>query len=220
MDDARTLFHEFGHALHGLLSDVTYPSIAGTSVSTDFVELPSQLYEHWLQTPEVLKRFAVHFRTGKRMPDALVQRLDASSKFNQGCTTLEYVSSALADLELHSLTDASHVDMTRFEAELLKKLGMPPEISMRHRLPHFAHIFSGGGYASGYYSYMWSEVMDADAFGAFEEAGNVFDRKTAQRLKEFIYAAGNRRDPVEAYTAFRGRLPTSEAMLRKRGLVA
>ncbi len=220
MDDARTLFHEFGHALHGLLSDVTYPSIAGTSVSTDFVELPSQLYEHWLQTPEILKRFAVHFRTGKRMPDALVQRLDASSKFNQGCTTLEYVSSALADLELHSLTDASHVDMTRFETELLKKLRMPPEISMRHRLPHFAHIFSGGGYAAGYYSYMWSEVMDADAFGAFEEAGNVFDRKTAQRLKDFIYSAGNRRDPVEAYTAFRGRLPTSEAMLKKRGLAA
>ncbi|MFM9848981.1 MAG: M3 family metallopeptidase [Hyphomicrobiaceae bacterium] len=220
MDDARTLFHEFGHALHGLLSNVTYPSIAGTAVSTDFVELPSQLYEHWLQTPEVLKRFAVHFRTGKRMPDALVQRLDASSKFNQGCTTLEYVSSALADLELHSLSDASHVDMTSFETGLLKKLGMPPEISMRHRLPHFAHIFSGGGYAAGYYSYMWSEVMDADAFGAFEEAGNVFDRKTAQRLKEFIYSAGNRRDPVEAYTAFRGRLPTSEAMLKKRGLAA
>lgn len=220
MDDARTLFHEFGHALHGLLSDVTYPSIAGTSVSTDFVELPSQLYEHWLQTPEILKRFAVHFRTGKRMPDALVARLEASSKFNQGCATLEYVSSALADLELHSLEDASQVDMTRFEAALLQKLGMPAEISMRHRLPHFAHIFSGGGYAAGYYSYMWSEVMDADAFGAFEEAGNVFDRKTARRLEEFIYSAGNRRDPVEAYTAFRGRLPTSEAMLKKRGLAA
>lgn len=220
MDDARTLFHEFGHALHGLLSNVTYPSIAGTSVSSDFVELPSQLYEHWLQTPEILKRFAVHFRTGKRMPDALVARLEASSKFNQGCATLEYVSSALADLELHSLEDASQVDMTRFEAALLQKLGMPAEISMRHRLPHFAHIFSGGGYAAGYYSYMWSEVMDADAFGAFEEAGNVFDRKTARRLEEFIYSAGNRRDPVEAYTAFRGRLPTSEAMLKKRGLAA
>jgi peptidyl-dipeptidase Dcp len=220
MDDARTLFHEFGHALHGLLSDVTYPSSAGTSVSTDFVELPSQLYEHWLQTPEILKRFAVHFQTGKRMPDELVQRLDASRKFNQGFATVEYVSSALADLELHSLANSSSVDMTSFEAGLLKKLGMPAEISMRHRLPHFAHIFSGGGYASGYYSYMWSEVMDADAFGAFEEAGNVFDRKTAKRLKEFIYSAGNRRDPAEAYTAFRGRLPTSEAMLKKRGLAA
>ncbi len=220
MDDARTLFHEFGHALHGLLSDVTYPSIAGTSVSTDFVELPSQLYEHWLQAPEILKRFAVHFRTGERMPDALVERLDASRKFNQGFATVEYVSSALADLELHSLADASSVDMTSFEAGLLKKIGMPAEISMRHRLPHFAHIFSGGGYASGYYSYMWSEVMDADAFGAFEEAGNVFDRRTAKKLKEFIYSAGNRRDPVEAYTAFRGRLPTSQAMLKKRGLAA
>ncbi len=220
MDDARTLFHEFGHALHGLLSNVTYPSIAGTAVSTDFVELPSQLYEHWLQTPEVLKRFAVHFRTGKRMPDALVERLEASRKFNQGFTTLEYVSSALADLELHSLGDAANLNLTSFETKLLKTLGMPPEITMRHRLPHFAHIFSGGGYAAGYYSYMWSEVMDADAFGAFEDAGNVFDRKTAKRLKEFIYSAGNRRDPVEAYTAFRGRLPTSEAMLRKRGLAA
>jgi peptidyl-dipeptidase Dcp len=220
MDDARTLFHEFGHALHGLLSDVTYPSIAGTSVSTDFVELPSQLYEHWLQTPEILRRFAVHFRTGERMPDALVERLEASRKFNQGFATVEYVSSALADLELHSLADSASVDMTSFEAGLLKKIGMPAEISMRHRLPHFAHIFSGGGYASGYYSYMWSEVMDADAFGAFEEAGNVFDRRTAKKLKEFIYSAGNRRDPVEAYTAFRGRLPTSEAMLKKRGLAA
>lgn len=219
MDDARTLFHEFGHALHGLLSDVTYPSIAGTSVSKDFVELPSQLYEHWLQTPEILKRFAVHFRTGKRMPDALVQRLEASRRFNQGFATVEYVSSALADLELHSLADSSHVDTTSFEANLLKKLGMPSEISMRHRLPHFAHIFSGG-YGAGYYSYMWSEVMDADAFGAFEEAGNVFDRKTATRLKEFIYSAGNRRDAAEAYTAFRGRLPTSEALLKKRGLAA
>ena len=219
-DDARTLFHEFGHALHGLLSDVTYPSIAGTSVSTDFVELPSQLYEHWLLTPEVLKRFAVHHRTGKRMPDALLQRLEAARKFNQGCATVEYVSSALADLELHSLTSAAGLDITTFERELLARLGMPREIVMRHRLPHFAHVFSGGGYAAGYYSYMWSEVMDADAFGAFEEAGNVFDRKTARRLAEFIYAAGNRRDPADAYVAFRGRLPTSEAMLKKRGLAA
>jgi peptidyl-dipeptidase Dcp len=219
-DDARTLFHEFGHALHGLLSDVTYPSIAGTSVSTDFVELPSQLYEHWLLTPEVLKRFAVHFRSGECIPDALVQRLDAARKFNQGFATIEYVSSALADLELHSLNSATGLDITKFERELLNRLGMPREIIMRHRLPHFAHVFSGGGYAAGYYSYMWSEVMDADAFGAFEEAGNVFDRKTARRLEEFIYSAGNRRDPVDAYVAFRGRLPPSEAMLKKRGLAA
>lgn len=219
-DDARTLFHEFGHALHALLSNVTYPSIACTAVATDFVELPSQLYEHWLLTPEVLKRFAVHFRTGKRIPDALVERLEAARKFNQGFATVEYVSSAIADLELHSLAPAADLDITSFERELLSRLGMPREIVMRHRLPHFAHVFSSGGYAAGYYSYMWSEVMDADAFGAFEEVGNVFDRKTARRLEEFIYSAGNRRDPVDAYVAFRGRLPTTEALLRRRGLAA
>jgi peptidyl-dipeptidase Dcp len=219
-DDARTLFHEFGHALHGLLSDVTYPSLAGTSVSTDFVELPSQLYEHWLLTPEVLKRFARHFRTGQPMPDALVARLEAAQKFNQGFATVEYVSSALADLELHSLATTTDLDLGDFERRLLKNLRMPREITMRHRLPHFAHIFSGGGYASGYYSYMWSEVLDADAFDAFLEAGNPFDRKTARRLKQFIYSAGNIRVPAEAYIAFRGRLPSTAAMLRKRGLAA
>ena len=219
-DDARTLFHEFGHALHGLLSDVTYPSLAGTAVSTDFVELPSQLYEHWLETPEVLKRFAQHYKTKKPIPDALMKRLKAARTFNQGCMTVEYVSSALADLELHSLPDPGQIDLTKFEADLLKKRGMPREIQMRHRLPHFAHVFSGGGYASAYYSYMWSEVMDADAFDAFTETGNVFDAATAKRLKDFIYAAGNRRDPAEAYTAFRGRLPSSKAMLKKRGLAA
>lgn len=219
-DDARTLFHEFGHALHGLLSDVTYPSIAGTAVSTDFVELPSQLYEHWLLTADVLRRFAVHFRDGKPMPDKLVARLDAAQKFNQGCATIEYVSSALADLELHSLGSGDRLDVTRFEKDLLTRIGMPREIVMRHRLPHFAHVFSGGGYAAGYYSYMWSEVMDADAFAAFEETGDVFDRATARRLKQFIYSAGNRRDPAEAYIAFRGKLPSTAAMLKKRGLAA
>lgn len=219
-DDARTLFHEFGHALHGLLSDVTYPTIAGTSVTTDFVELPSQLYEHWLATPEVLTKFAQHYKTGKPIPGALMKRLKAAQTFNQGFSTVEYVSSALADLELHSLEDPSGLDISRFEADLLKRRGMPREIVMRHRLPHFAHIFSGGGYASGYYSYMWSEVMDADAFDAFIEAGDVFDAATAQRLKDFIYSAGNRRDAAEAYIAFRGRLPTSAAMLKKRGLAA
>jgi peptidyl-dipeptidase Dcp len=219
-DDARTLFHEFGHALHGLLSDVTYPSIAGTAVSTDFVELPSQLYEHWLLTPEVLRRFAVHADTGQPMPDALLQLLEAAQKFNQGFATVEYVASALADLELHSLDAAQGLDVTAFERDLLARIGMPREVIMRHRLPHFAHVFSSGGYAAGYYSYMWSEVMDADAFAAFEETGDVFDRATARRLKEYIYAAGNRRDPAEAYVAFRGQLPTTAAMLRKRGLAA
>ena len=218
-DDARTLFHEFGHALHGLLSDVTYPSIAGTAVSTDFVELPSQLYEHWLTTTEVLGRYARHYQTGKPMPDDLVKRIKAAQTFNQGFATCEYVASALADLELHSLQDLSSLDLGRFEAELLARRGMPKGVTMRHRLPHFAHVFSGGGYASAYYSYMWSEVLDADAFDAFVEAGNVFDPATAGRLKEFVYAAGNRRDPRAAYAAFRGRLPTSASMLRKRGLV-
>jgi peptidyl-dipeptidase Dcp len=219
-DDARTLFHEFGHALHGLLSDVTYPSIAGTAVSTDFVELPSQLYEHWLTTPEVLGRFARHCVTGKPMPDDLVQRIKAAQTFNQGHATCEYVASALADLELHSLIDPSELDISRFEEALLARRGIPKGVAMRHRLPHFAHVFSGGGYASAYYSYMWSEVLDADAFDAFVEAGDVFDPSTAGRLAEFVYAAGNRRDPVEAYKAFRGRLPTSASMLRKRGLAA
>lgn len=217
--DARTLFHEFGHALHGLLSDVTYPSIAGTAVSTDFVELPSQLYEHWLEEPEVLKRFARHHTTGEPIPDTLLDRLKAANTFNQGFSTVEYVSSALADMELHALESFDGFDLSRFEADMLKRLGMPREIVMRHRLPHFAHIFSGGGYAAGYYSYMWSEVMDADAFDAFEETGNAFDPATAKKLAEFIYSAGNRRDPVEAYTAFRGRLPTPVAMMRNRGLV-
>ena len=218
-DDARTLFHEFGHALHGLMSDVTYPSIAGTAVSTDFVELPSQLYEHWLEQRDVLRKYARHHKTSAPIPDALIERLDAASKFNQGFATVEYVSSALADMELHALETFDGFDLSRFETEMLKRIGMPREIVMRHRLPHFAHIFSGGGYAAGYYSYMWSEVMDADAFEAFEETGNVFDPTTAKKLAEFIYAAGNRRDPVEAYTAFRGRLPTSQAMLKNRGLI-
>ena len=217
-DDARTLFHEFGHALHGLLSDVTYPSIAGTSVATDFVELPSQLYEHWLEEPAILERFARHYKTGKPIPADLLRRLAAARTFNQGFATVEYVSSAIADLELHSLDDPKGLDLGRFERDLLERRGMPREIVMRHRLPHFQHIFSGGGYASGYYSYMWSEVMDADAFDAFKETGDAFDGDTAERLRTFIYAAGNRRDPAEAYTLFRGRLPTTRAMLKKRGL--
>ena len=219
-DDARTLFHEFGHALHGLLSDVTYPSIAGTAVSTDFVELPSQLYEHWLEVPAILKRYARHYATDEPIPDRLMEKLEAARKFNQGFATVEYVASALADLELHSMEQPDGLDVSRFEADMLARRGMPREIVMRHRLPHFQHIFSGGGYASAYYSYMWSEVLDADAFDAFMETGDAFDRATAGRLKEFVYSAGNRRDPAAAYTAFRGRLPSSAAMLRKRGLAA
>ena len=215
-DDARTLFHELGHGLHGLLSDVTYPSLAMTNVLHDFVELPSQLYEHWLSRPEVLRRFALHAGTGKPMPQRLLDQLEAARTFNQGFQTVEYTASTLIDLELHSLTDAKGLDVDAFESEILARIGMPAEIVPRHRIPHFQHII--GGYAAGYYSYLWSEVMDADAFAAFVEAGNVFDRKTATKLKTHIYSAGNRRDALEAYVAFRGRPPEIDGLLRKRGL--
>lgn len=217
-DDARTLFHEFGHGLHGLLSSVTYPSISGTSVSRDFVELPSQLYEHWLSTPQVLEKFARHYQTGKPMPEKLRKRLEAARNFNQGFATVEYTACALVDMALYAEQDLKALDVDAFESKTLAALGMPSEIVMRHRLPHFMHIM--GGYSAGYYSYLWSEVMDADAFAAFEETGNVFDKKTAAKLKEFIYAAGNRRDPHEAYIAFRGRPPQIDGLLKKRGLAA
>jgi len=217
-DDARTLFHEFGHALHGLLSNVTYPSISGTSVSRDFVELPSQLYEHWLSTPEVLEEFAIHYKTGKPIPEKLRKRMEAARNFNQGFATVEYTACAMVDMALYAEPAKASIDVDRFEADTLARLGMPREIAMRHRLPHFMHIM--GGYSAGYYSYLWSEVMDADAFSAFEETGNVFDPKTAHRLREFIYSAGNRRDPHDAYIAFRGRPPKIDGLLKKRGLDA
>ncbi len=217
-DDARTLFHEFGHALHGLLSNVTYPLLAGTSVPSDFVELPSQLYEHWLEVAEILQKYARHARTGEPMPKALLDRLLATRTFNQGFATVEYTACALVDLDIHALPDAAKLDVSQFEKDDLDRIHMPAEIVMRHRLPHFQHLFSGGGYAAGYYSYMWSEVLDADAFEAFEETGNAFDSATAQRLRDFIYSAGNLRDPAEAYKAFRGRLPAVDALLKKRGL--
>jgi peptidyl-dipeptidase Dcp len=218
-DDARTLFHEFGHALHGMLSDVTYPLLAGTAVPSDFVELPSQLYEHWLEVPEILQKYALHARTGHPMPKAVLDRLLATRTFNQGFATVEYTACALVDLDLHSLADAEVLDVAAFERKDLQRIAMPAEIVMRHRLPHFQHLFSGGGYAAGYYSYMWSEVLDADAFAAFEESGNAFDPATAKRLHDYVYSAGNRRDPADAYKAFRGRLPTVDALLKKRGLV-
>jgi peptidyl-dipeptidase Dcp len=217
-DDARTLFHEFGHALHGLLSDVTYPSISGTAVSRDFVELPSQLYEHWLSTRQVLEKHALHYKTGKPMPKALRDRLFAARNFNQGFATVEYTSSALVDMALYSVEGNPIGDVEGFERETLKDIGMPDEIVMRHRIPHFMHIMSG--YAAGYYSYLWSEVMDADAFTAFEETGDVFHRATAKKLYEYIYSAGNRRDPHAAYVAFRGRPPKIDSLLKKRGLAA
>jgi len=217
-DDARTLFHEFGHALHGLLSDVTYPLLAGTAVASDIVELPSQLYEHWLEVPDILKTYARHCETGAPMPQALLDRLLATRTFNQGFATVEYTACALLDLDIHSLKEAGALDVTAFERADLARIHMPAEIVMRHRLPHFQHLFSGGGYAAAYYSYMWSEVLDADAFEAFKETGDVFDKATANRLRDYIYSAGNLRDPAEAYKAFRGRLPTADALLKKRGL--
>jgi peptidyl-dipeptidase Dcp len=218
-DDARTLFHEFGHALHGLLSDVAYPKVSGTNVLTDWVELPSQLYEHWLERPEVLRKFALHADTGKPMSEDLLERLIAARTFNQGFATVEYVASALVDLEFHSLQSADQLDVAAFEQDALSRIGMPAEIVMRHRPPHFGHVFSGGGYAAAYYSYMWSEVLDADAFAAFEETGDVFDVAMAKKLHDNVYAAGGKRDPQDLYRAFRGRLPTAEVLLRKRGFV-
>lgn len=218
-DDARTLFHEFGHGLHGMLSNVTYPSLSGTSVFTDFVELPSQLYEHWQEQPQVLRQFARHYQTGEPLPDDLLQRFIAARKFGQGFATVEFVSSALLDLEFHTQPAASIGEVRAFERKELDKIGMPEEIALRHRPTQFGHIFSGDHYASGYYSYMWSEVMDADAFGAFEEAGDIFAPDVAKRLRDDIYSSGGSRDPEEAYVAFRGRKPEPDALLRRRGLL-
>jgi peptidyl-dipeptidase Dcp len=216
-DDARTLFHEFGHALHQMLSDVTYGFISGTSVARDFVELPSQLYEHWLEVPEVLVKHARHVTTGAPMPRAMLDRLLAAGTYDQGFATVEYVASALVDLAFHE--GAASADPMAREAEILAELGMPRAIRMRHATPHFAHVFAGDGYSSGYYSYMWSEVMDADAFEAFEEAGNPFDPEVAARLEAHILSAGGSQEADALYTAFRGRMPGVEALLRGRGLV-
>ncbi|NDW45136.1 M3 family metallopeptidase [Ruegeria sp. PrR005] len=217
-DDARTLFHEFGHALHQMLSDVTYESISGTSVARDFVELPSQLYEHWLEVPEVLREFATHAETGEPMPQAMLEKVLGAANFDQGFQTVEYVSSALVDLAFHD--GPAPVDPMEKQAEVLAALGMPHAIGMRHATPHFAHVFAGDGYSSGYYSYMWSEVMDADAFAAFEEAGGAFDPERAEALERHILSTGGSREAEELYLAFRGRLPGVEALLKGRGLIA
>jgi peptidyl-dipeptidase Dcp len=215
-DDARTLFHEFGHALHQMLSDVTYASISGTSVARDFVELPSQLYEHWLEVPEVLRTHARHVETGEPMPQPLLDRLLAAQTYDMGFQTVEYVASALVDLDFHD-GDAPD-DPMQAQAETLEAIEMPRAIGMRHATPHFAHVFAGDGYSSGYYSYMWSEVMDADAFAAFEDAGGPFDAETAQKLERFILSAGGSQEADALYTAFRGRMPGVEALLKGRGL--
>ncbi len=218
VDEARTLFHEFGHALHGMLTDVTWPSVAGTSVSRDFVELPSQLYEHWLTVPAVLEKHALHVKTGKPMPKELLDKMLAARTFDAGFLTVEFTSSALMDMAYHARPDAP-AEPLAFEAETLRELAMPDTIAMRHRTPQFAHVFAGDGYSAGYYSYMWSEVLDADAFSAFEETGDPFNPALAERLRKNIYAAGGSKDPEELYKAFRGKMPSPEAMLIKRGLV-
>ena len=215
-DDARTLFHEFGHALHQMLSDVTYPSISGTSVARDFVELPSQLYEHWLEVPEVLGKFATHAETGQPMPQKLLQRLLAASTHDTGFQTVEFLSSALVDLDFHD--GPAPVDAMAAQQATLDRIGMPAAIRMRHATPHFAHVFAGDGYSSGYYSYMWSEVMDADAFEAFKETGDAFDPEIAKKLEHHILSKGGSVEAKDLYTAFRGRLPGVDALLKGRGL--
>ncbi|CAH2601278.1 Dipeptidyl carboxypeptidase [Rhodovastum atsumiense] len=218
-DDAETLFHEFGHALHGLLSRVRYPSQSGTAVRRDFVEFPSQIYEHWLAVPQTLQRYARHHESGEPLPEALMQRLLAARTFNQGFATVEYTASAILDMALHAHPDPAGLDVTAFEREVLAGIGMPPEIGPRHRPAHFQHLFAGSGYAAGYYSYLWAEVLDADGFGCFEAAGDPFDPQLASGLRR-ILEAGDTQDPMALYVAFRGQEPRTEALLRHRGLLA
>jgi peptidyl-dipeptidase Dcp len=216
-DDATTLFHEFGHALHGLSSNVNYPSLSGTAVARDYVEFPSQLLEHWLSTPQVLQRFAVHYQTGEPIPQQLVDRIKRAATFNQGFATVEYLASALIDMKLH-LAGTADIDPRAFERETLAQMGMPREIVMRHRTPQFGHVFAGDGYSAGYYSYLWSDVITADAAEAFLEApGGLYDPGVARRLRENIFSIGNTIDPAEGYRRFRGRDPAVEALMRKRG---
>jgi len=218
-DDAKTLFHEFGHGLHALLSRVRYRSQSGTAVRRDFVEFPSQIFEHWMSAPGTLRIYARHYETGQPIPEYLLQRLLAARTFNQGFATVEYTASALIDLELHREKAPEAVDVSRFEREFLERTGVPKEIGLRHRLQHFQHLFAGGGYAAGYYAYLWAEVLEADGFAAFTEAGNPFDPELAARLKD-IYSAGDTRDLMELYRAFRGCEPSIAALLEQRGLSA
>ncbi len=219
-DEAKTLFHEFGHALHGLLSQVRFPRLSGTNVARDFVELPSQIFEHWMEVPETLEKFAVHAGTGKPIPTALLDKLNAARNFNQGFATVEFLASAFVDLDFHALENPGDLDVAAFQQSSLDKIGMPREIVMRHASAHFQHVFAGDGYSAGYYSYMWSEVLDADGFQAFREKKDAFDPATAKRLHDFIYAAGGTRDFAEAYRLFRGRDPSIEPLLEGRGLAA
>ena len=217
-DDATTLFHEFGHALHGLSSNVNYPSIAGTNVTRDYVEFPSQLLEHWLSTPEVLNRYAVHYKTGAPIPAALVDKIVKAKAFNQGFATVEYLSSALLDMKIHlAASPETRIDPDTFERKTLNALDMPKAIVMRHRTPQFHHIFSSDGYSAGYYSYLWADTLTADAYEAFTNASGPWDAAVAKRLRDFVFSVGNSIDPAEGYRAFRGRNPETEALMRKRG---
>jgi peptidyl-dipeptidase Dcp len=217
LDDAETLFHEFGHGLHSLLSEVNYPGLSTTP--RDFVEYPSQVNEHWLLTRPVLDKFARHYRTGEPMPQALVDKIKASEKFNQGFATVEYLAAAIVDMDMHTRANEA-IDPDAFERESLQRLGMPKEIVLRHRLPHFNHLFSSDAYSAGYYSYLWSEVMDADTWKAFEETGNPFDPATAQKMRRYILAPGNTTDRAEAFRAFRGRDPDVNALIEVRGFAS
>jgi peptidyl-dipeptidase Dcp len=218
-DDARTLFHEFGHGLHGLLSRVHYPSQSGTAVRRDFVEFPSQVFEHWFAVPETLRKYALHYQTGEPLPEALLQKLLAARNFNQGFATVEYAACAMLDLDLHTRPDPQNLDIVAAEKEFAARIDMPVEIGFRHRPAHFQHLFAGSGYAAGYYAYLWAEVLDADGFAAFSDAGDPFDPALAAKLKA-IYSAGDTADPMELYRAFRGREPAIEPLLEQRGLTA
>ncbi|MEM9988600.1 MAG: M3 family metallopeptidase, partial [Pseudomonadota bacterium] len=216
-DDATTLLHEFGHAVHGLLSDVTYPSLSGTAVPRDYVEFPSQVHENWLMTSEFLSQFALHHETGDPIPETLVEKIKKAETFNQGFATTEYLASAFVDMRLHTLADASDVDIDAIEREILEDIGMPDELPMRHRTPQFAHVFSGEGYAAGYYSYLWADTFAADAWEAFEEAKNPLDPETGQKFVDHILSVGNTIDPSEGYESFRGRPVDVNALMRERG---
>ena len=219
LDDVRTLFHEFGHGLHGLLSNVTFERLSGTNVLQDYVELPSQLFEHWALEAVVLDKHAKHYQTGASIPAVLRERIEAARLFNKGFETVQYTASALVDMAAHALTSYDEFDLVGFEKAELARLGMPSPIPMMHRLSHFRHLFAGDSYAAGYYVYMWAEVLDADAFDAFVEAGDPFDAPTAERLHRYVYSAGNTMEPRDAYAAFRGRAAKVEPMLRKKGLL-
>jgi peptidyl-dipeptidase Dcp len=217
--DARTLFHEFGHALHALSSDVSYPTLACTQVARDYVEFPSQLMEHWVHTPEVLRRFALHYQTGAAMPPELLAKIEKASNFNQGFGTVEYLSAAIVDMKLHLAGDRD-IDPDAFEKETLKALGMPAEIVMRHRTPQFSHVFGGDSYSAGYYSYLWADTLTEDAFNAFTEGKGPYDAAVAERLRKFVFSVGDTVDPAEGYRAFRGRDPDTGALMRRRGFAA